>query len=202
MKAAGIGSLGAVLDRSEHMLCLVSAGELSRQSTYIHPRTGAYTLPHEHSPDYFDRLWCVFELASYVHRQGTERLILLPPDACRRVIAIVMLGSWMIYMASLSPDQSSLVGIFVWSLLPMVSECNAYGNYLVVCATGLTRAFSLQTAMMSVVLNAAIDARKTAQALQSLYARPHQSSAPSPSQMHIRCVVHSDSHQMQQASQS
>ena len=41
-------------------------------------------------PDYFDRLWCVFELASYVHRQGTERLTLLPLHVSTRVISLML----------------------------------------------------------------------------------------------------------------
>ena len=37
--------------------------------------------------DLFYRLWCVFEVASFVHRQGAERLILLPIHIPARVIS-------------------------------------------------------------------------------------------------------------------
>jgi len=52
-KSRGIGSIGAILDRSERMLALVSG-------------------------DYFSRMWCVFEFAAYTRRAGASRIDIVP----------------------------------------------------------------------------------------------------------------------------
>ena len=52
-QALGITSLGAVLDRSEKMLILMD----------------------EH---YWKRLWCVFEVAAFYHRAGSQRMEIVP----------------------------------------------------------------------------------------------------------------------------
>ena len=52
-KASGIANLGALLDRSERMIALVSE-------------------------DYFDRMWCVFEFAAFTRRAGATRVDLIP----------------------------------------------------------------------------------------------------------------------------
>jgi len=76
------------LDRSEHMLALISE-------------------------DYFDRLWCVFELASYVHRQGEDRLIILPLHLATRVISLaVLLPSIIVPMLLATAFAPSLMSNF------------------------------------------------------------------------------------------
>lgn len=52
-KKQGVTNLGALLDRSEQMICLVDER-------------------------YFTRLWCMFELATFYRRAGPERIVLIP----------------------------------------------------------------------------------------------------------------------------
>merc|ERR1712008_106203 len=52
-KTLGISSLGSILDRSEKMLILMD----------------------EH---YWQRLWCVFEVAAFYRRSGRRRMVIVP----------------------------------------------------------------------------------------------------------------------------
>ena len=69
-KARGIASLGAILDRSERMLALVSS-------------------------DYFSRLWCVFEYAAFHQRAGPGRIDLIP--MCKALSTLGFVVSFTIY---------------------------------------------------------------------------------------------------------
>ena len=67
-KAVGIASIGAILDRSQRMLALISG-------------------------DYFNRLWCTFELAAYHRRAGRSRLDLVPLSTPLRFIGLFVMFS-------------------------------------------------------------------------------------------------------------
>ena len=81
-KAVGIASIGAILDRSQRMLALVSA-------------------------DYFERLWCVFEVAGHMRRAGRNRLDLVPLNRPIALTGFVVFfgffyaGQYAFYMISL-----------------------------------------------------------------------------------------------------
>eukprot|EP01047_Picozoa_sp_COSAG01_P041192 COSAG01_NODE_3520_length_5979_cov_3.900170_4_plen_236_part_00 len=64
-KAQGIASLGAILDRSERMLALVSS-------------------------DYFSRLWCVFEYAAFTQRAGRGRIDVVPVHKALSTLGFVL----------------------------------------------------------------------------------------------------------------
>jgi hypothetical protein len=94
-KAVGIQSIGAILDRSQRMLALVSA-------------------------DYFDRLWCTFELAAYHKRAGRSRLDLVPLSAPLRFFGFALtflvfyeLTFLSTYAAELLSDSDSPFAVFV-----------------------------------------------------------------------------------------
>jgi hypothetical protein len=65
LKASGIASLGAILDRSERMLVLCDG-------------------------NYFSRLWCLFEISAFAKRAGSSRLDLVPLHAPLRTCGWVL----------------------------------------------------------------------------------------------------------------
>jgi hypothetical protein len=127
-KELGIASIGAILDRSQRMLALVSA-------------------------DYFQRLWCVFELAAYHRRAGRRRLDLVALHA-----PISLLG-WILCFTCFYAGQT----LFVYS----PSAALLAGDSTSVVLVGICVAFMLPGALFT--LHAAVEARVIRQALVALH---------------------------------
>eukprot|EP00928_Gymnodinium_smaydae_P003629 TRINITY_DN11291_c0_g2_i1.p1 TRINITY_DN11291_c0_g2~~TRINITY_DN11291_c0_g2_i1.p1 ORF type:complete len:511 (+),score=26.94 TRINITY_DN11291_c0_g2_i1:61-1593(+) len=100
LKAAGIQSLGAFLKRSENLLVLW--GE-----------------------DYFDRLWCSYELALYIRLNGTSAVRIMPIDSAAFLtalalgmtytgIAVVFLDASLVGITALIPAMFPYAGIGVY----------------------------------------------------------------------------------------
>jgi len=88
LKAAGIRALGAYLRRSEHMLVLWG-------------------------DDYFDRLWCCYELALYIHMKGVDAVTILPiVQGAQVLLALAMISATLTYVAVCEVLGLDLTGVF------------------------------------------------------------------------------------------
>jgi hypothetical protein len=95
-QAKAIQQLGAVLDRSKSMICLID----------------------EH---YWKRLWCVFEVASFYRRAGPSRLVLIPLHLSKlRLFFSLMIPTFSIFFGYvLQLTDSNLIQIIIYVVVYM-----------------------------------------------------------------------------------
>ena len=96
LKASGISSLGAILDRSERMLVLCDG-------------------------NYFSRLWCLFEVAAFAKRAGLQRIDLIPLHVPLRTFGWV--AAMAFFYTAMSSIMLPVIG--PWVLASLYSPCCA-----------------------------------------------------------------------------
>ena len=131
LKASGIASLGAILDRSERMLVLCDG-------------------------NYFSRLWCLFEISAFAKRAGSSRLDLVPLHAPLRTCGWVF--SFLLFYVAMSTMLWPVIGE---TLVAVMYTNSLYAPLYTPCWPLMGMPFVITAELEAIRIRSALSALRT-----------------------------------------